>query len=162
MLIKEGKEEANMEKMMEDPKQKLYDEIKQYKKEIENKNKENNELKNKLAHNEIDSKNELEAQIEFLNNTIEGYKKSIENMRQQKEKNSKDFKKQIEQLEIELSNYKCQLATLQFEMDRKIVTYKKYVKKLQTKLESLGFKFKDKNPTGLYRHSVYLKSKTFV
>ena len=152
-----------MAKMMEDPKQKLYDEIKEYKKEIENKNKENNELKNKLAHNEIDSKNELEAQIEFLNNTIEGYKKSIENMRQQKEKNSKDFKKQIEQLEIELSNYKCQLATLQFDMDRKIVTYKKYVKKLQTKLESLGYRFKDKNSaTNLYRHSVYLKSKTFV
>ena len=84
-------------------------------------------------------------------------------MRQQKEKNSKDFKKQIEQLEIELSNYKCQLATLQFDMDRKIVTYKKYVKKLQTKLESLGYRFKDKNSaTNLYRHSVYLKSKTFV
>ena len=162
MLIKEGKEEANMEKMMEDPKQKLYDEIKQYKKEIENKNKENNELKNKLVNYEIDSRNELEAQIEYLNKTIEAYKKNVENMKEQKEKNSKDFKKQIEQLEIELSNYKCQLATLQFEMDRKIVTYKKYVKKLQTKLESLGFKFKDKNPTGLYRHSVYLKSKTFV
>ena len=63
---------------MEDPKQKLYDEIKEYKDEIENKNKEINELKNKLANFEIDSNNELEAQTQYLNSMIEGYIKNIE------------------------------------------------------------------------------------
>ena len=142
--VKEGKGEANVEKMMEDPKQKLYDEIKKYKTEIEKNNKENNELKFKLANIEIDYKNELEAQTEYLNNMIEGYKKSIENMKEQKEKIIKEFRQQIDKLEIEISNYKCELATIQFDNDRKVVTYKKYVKKLQTKLESLGFRFKEK------------------
>ena len=147
--------------MMEDPKQKLYDEIKEYKKEIENKTKENNELKHKLANIEIDNKNELEAQTEYLNNMIEGYKKNIENMKEQKTKAAKDFKEQNEKLEIEIGNYKCQIASIQFEMDRKLVTYKKYVKKLQTKLESLGFKFKDKNSTKNVREALS-KSKTIV
>ena len=142
--VKEGKGEANVEKMMEDPKQKLYDEIKKYKTEIEKNNKENNELKFKLANIEIDYKNELEAQTEYLNNMIEGYKKSIENMKEQKEKIIKEFRQQIDKLEIEISNYKCELATIQFDNDRKVVTYKKYVKKLQTKLESFGFRFKEK------------------
>ena len=142
--VKEGKGEANVEKMMEDPKQKLYDEIKKYKNEIEKNNKENNELKFKLANIEIDYKNELEAQTEYLNNMIEGYKKSIENMKEQKEKIIKEFRQQIDKLEIEISNYKCELATIQFDNDRKVVTYKKYVKKLQTKLESFGFRFKEK------------------
>ena len=142
--VKEGKGEANVEKMMEDPKQKLYDEIKKYKNEIEKNNKENNELKFKLANIEIDYINELEAQTEYLNNMIEGYKKSIENMKEQKEKIIKEFRQQIDKLEIEISNYKCELATIQFDNDRKVVTYKKYVKKLQTKLESFGFRFKEK------------------
>ena len=49
-------------------------------------------------------------------------------------------------------------------MDRKIVTYKKYVKKLQTKLESLGFKFKDKNYTmgNLGSKAALSKAKTMV
>ena len=146
---------------MEDPKQKLYDEIKEYKTELENTIKENNELKNKLANFEIDSRNELEAQTEYLNNMIEGYKKNIENLKAQKENTVKDFKKQIEKLEIEIGNYKCELATIQFDMDRKLVTYKKYVKKLQTKLESLGFKFKDKN-YNMDSKMALLKSKTMV
>ena len=48
--------------MMEIQKQKLYDEIKECKKEIGNKTKENNELRNKLDNFEIDSRNEIEAQ----------------------------------------------------------------------------------------------------
>ena len=145
---------------MDDPKQKLYDEIKECKKEIEIKTKEVNELKNKVANFEIDSKNELEAHTEYLNNMIEGYKKNIESLKGQKSNEAKDFKEQIEKLEIDISNYKCEIATLQFESDRKIVTYKKYVKKLQTKLESLGFKFKDKHKKDT--KSDILKSKTMV
>ena len=71
LRAKEGKGEANMDQMMEDPKQKLYDEIKQYKKEFEEKDKIISELKNKLANFEIDSRNEFEAQTEYLNNSIE-------------------------------------------------------------------------------------------
>ena len=44
-----------------------------------------------------------------------------------------------------MGNCKCQIAEIQYESDRKIINYKNYVKKLQKKLESLGFKFKDKN-----------------
>ena len=75
---------------------------------------------------------------------IEGYKKNIENMKEQKIKEANDFKEQIEKLEIEIVDYKVRLATIQFEMDRKLVVYKKYVNKLQNKLESVGFKFKEK------------------
>ena len=146
-----------MDQLMEDPKQKLYDEIKEYKKQIENKDKEINELKNKLANFEIDSRNELEAQTEYLNNSIELLNKNIENMKEQKRKVTEDFKKQIETLEMEMGDYKCQLATLQFEMDRKLFTYKQYIKKLQKKLESLGFKFKDKN-----EGKTRMRSKTLV
>ena len=89
---KEGKGEANMEKIMEDPKQKLYDEIKEYKMEIEKKNKENNELKNKLANIEIDNRNELEAQTEYLNNMIEGYKKNLESMKEHGKNNFRKFR----------------------------------------------------------------------
>ena len=141
---KEGKGEANVNSMVEDPKQKLYDEIKQNKKEIEDKNKEINDLKIKLDNFEIDSKNELEAQTQYLNNMIESYKKNIEILKGQKEKTAKEFSKQIENLEVEVGNYKCQIAEIEFDNDKKLVTYKNYVKKLQTKLESLGFKFKDK------------------
>ena len=158
---KEGKGEANIQKMMDDPKQKLYDEIKEYKNEIENKNKEINELKNKLANFEIDSSNELEAQTQYLNSMIEGYKKNIENMKEQKIKAAKDFNEQNDKLQIEIGNYKVHLATIQFDMERKIVTYKKYIKKLQTKLESLGFKFKDKNYNKNNKMS-YEKAKTIV
>ena len=157
LRAKEGKGEANMDQLMEDPKQKLYDEIKEYKKKIENKDKEINELKNKLANFEIDSRNELEAQTEYLNNSIELLNKNIENMKEQKRKVTEDFKKQIETLEMEMGDYKCQLATLQFEMDRKLFTYKQYIKKLQKKLESLGFKFKDKN-----EGKTRMRSKTLV
>ena len=158
---KEGKGEANIQKMMDYPKQKLYDEIKEYKNEIENKNKEINELKNKLANFEIDSSNELEAQTQYLNSMIEGYKKNIENMKEQKIKAAKDFNEQNDKLQIEIGNYKVHLATIQFDMERKIVTYKKYIKKLQTKLESLGFKFKDKNYNKNNKMS-YEKAKTIV
>ena len=158
---KEGKGEANIQKMMDDPKQKLYDEIKEYKNEIENKNKEINELKNKLANFEIDNSNELEAQTQYLNSMIEGYKKNIENMKEQKIKAAKDFNEQNDKLQIEIGNYKVHLATIQFDMERKIVTYKKYIKKLQTKLESLGFKFKDKNYNKNNKMS-YEKAKTIV
>ena len=155
---KEGKGEANLDQMAEDPKQKLYDEIKDLKKKLEDNTKENTNLKNKIANFEIDKNNEIEATTGYLNGTIEGYKKSIENMKQQKIKMTDDFKKEIETLEIQIGNLKCEIATNQYESDRKIVNYKKYVKKLQTKLEDLGFKFKDKkkNKDGFER------SKTMV
>jgi chromosome segregation ATPase len=154
---KEGKSEANVDSLIEDPKQKLYDEIKVIKKEILEKNKEINDLKIKLDHFEIDRKNELEAQTEYLNSMIESYKKNIEVLKEQKIKDEKDFENQIENLEIEVGNYKLQMASAQFDMDRKLVNYKNYVKKLQTKLESLGFIFKDK------RNSEYRKrTKTIV
>ena len=130
--------------MVEDPKQKLYDEIKQNKKEIEDKNKEINELKIKLDNYEIDSKNELEVQTGYLNSMIESYKKNIEVLKDQKAKAAKDFTTQIENLEVEVGNYKCKMAEVEYDMDKKFVIYKNYVKKLQNKLESLGFKFKDK------------------
>ena len=154
---KEGKSEANVDSLIEDPKQKLYDEIKVIKKEILEKNKEINDLKIKLDHFEIDRKNELEAQTEYLNSMIESYKKNIGVLKEQKIKDEKDFENQIENLEIEVGNYKLQMASAQFDMDRKLVNYKNYVKKLQTKLESLGFIFKDK------RNSEYRKrTKTIV
>lgn len=149
---KEGKGEANIEEMTEDPKQKLYDEIKELKKQIDDKDKENTNLKNKLANFEIDKNNELEAQTAYLNSMIEGYQKSIETMKQQRSKAGDDYKAEFEKLEMDISNYKCQIATLQYESDKKLMTYKNYVKKLQTKLESLGFKFKDKKKkTGFER-----------
>ena len=130
--------------MLENPKHKLNNEIDKYKIEIESKNKEINELKDKLSKLEVNSRNELKAQTEYLNGIIEGYKKNIENIKDQKIKTEKDLNKLNEKLEIELGNCKIQLANFQYEMDRKIITYKKYINKLQTKLESLGFKFKDK------------------
>ena len=154
---KEGKSEANVDSLIEDPKQKLYDEIKVIKKEILEKNKEINDLKIKLDNSEIDRKNELEAQTEYLNSMIESYKKNIGVLKEQKIKDEKDFENQIENLEIEVGNYKLQMASAQFDMDRKLVNYKNYVKKLQAKLESLGFIFKDK------RNSEYRKrTKTIV
>lgn len=106
---------------------------------------------------EIDRKNELEAQTEYLNSMIESYKKNIGDLKEQKIKNEKDFENQIENLEIEVGNYKLQMANAQFDMDKKLVNYKNYVKKLQTKLESLGFIFKEK------RNSEYRKrTKTIV
>ena len=144
LRAKEGKEEANMQQMMDDPKQKLYDEIKEKKSELEKLTKENTMLKNKVANFEIDTKKEIEAQTQYLNSTIEGLNKNIEQMKKKKEEASKDYKDQIGNLEIEISNLKCQLATLQYDSDKKLITYKKYVTKLQKKLESLGFKFKDK------------------
>ena len=154
---KEGKSEANVDSLIDDPKQKLYDEIKANKNEISEKNKEISDLKIKLDNFEIDRKNELEAQTEYLNSTIESYKKNIEVLKEQKIKDEKDFENQIENLEIEVGNYKLQMANAQFDMDRKLVNYKNYVKKLQTKLESLGFIFRDK------RNSEYRKrTKTIV
>ena len=91
---------------------------------------------------------------------IEGYKISIDNINKQKAKYAEDFKKEIEKLEIEIGNYKWELATIQFDMDRKLVNYKKYVKKLQTKLEDLGFKFKDKHLND--KNLALMKSKTMV
>ena len=154
---KEGKSEANVDSLIEDPKQKLYDEIKANKKEISEKDKEISDLKIKLDNFEIDRKNELEAQTEYLNSMIESYKKNIGDLKEQKIKNEKDFENQIENLEIEVGNYKLQMANAQFDMDKKLVNYKNYVKKLQTKLESLGFIFKEK------RNSEYRKrTKTIV
>ena len=146
---------------MQDPKQKLYDEIDKCKKELEEKTKEIVDLKNKLANSEIDTRNELEAQTEYLNNIIEEDKRNLEKMKTQKEQEAKDFNEQIAQLEVEIGNYKCELATTQFEMDKKIVTYNKYVKKLQTKLESLGYKFKGKNLSS-FSIEVILLSKVLV
>ena len=154
---KEGKSEANIDSLIEDPKQQLYDEIKANKKEILEKNKEINDLKIKLDNSEIDRKNELEAQTQYLNSMIESYKKNIGVLKEQKIKDEKDFQNQIENLEIEVGNYKLQMASAQFDMDRKLVNYKNYVKKLQAKLESLGFIFKEK------RNSEYRKrTKTIV
>ena len=141
---KEGKVEVDIGKIMESPKQILNSQIKDYKKEIEIKNNEINELKSKLNIIKKD-KNELEAKNEYLNKLIEGYKKNIESMKEQKIKDAKNLNKQNEKLEIEIGEYKVKLANIQFEMDRKLVTYKKYINKLQAKLESLGYVFKDKN-----------------
>lgn len=87
---------------------------------------------------------------------MEGYKKNIEDLKEQKNKEKKDFEKKIEKLDIEFGNCKCQIAAIQYEADRKIINYKNYVKKLQLKLESLGFKFKDKNKKS------YFKANTMV
>ena len=133
----EEKDEIDITHELEEP-------IKEYKKTIESKNNEIKELKKKLSNFEIDNKKELEVQAEYLNSMVEGYKKNIENMKEQKIKEANDFKEQIEKLEIEIVDYKVRLATIQFEMDRKLVIYKKYVNKLQNKLESVGFKFKEK------------------
>ena len=154
---KEGKGEANIEQMSEDPKQKLYDEIKELKKQIDDKDKEITNLKNKLANFEIDKNNEIEAQTAYLNSTIEGYKKSIESLKSLRSKAGDDYKAEFEKLEMDISNYKCQIATIQYESDKKLMTYKNYVKKLQTKLESLGFKFKDKK-----KKAEFERSKTVV
>ena len=58
-----------------------------------------------------------------------------------------------------MGNYKCQIAAAQYEADRKLINYKNYVKKLQRKLESLGFKFKDKNKKGF---GSFMKANTMV
>ena len=98
-----------------------------------------------------------------MNNIIEEDKRNIENLKKQKAKEAEDFGEQIEKLEVEIGNYKCELATIQYDMDKKMVTYKKYVKKLQEKLESLGYKFKDKKSAAFGRMSMdFATSKTFV
>ena len=129
----------------------LLKELEELKNSIDIKDKENNELKN-----QINSKKELEAQNEYLKGIMEGYKKNIEDLKEQKNKEKKDFEKKIEKLDIEFGNCKCQIAAIQYEADRKIINYKNYVKKLQLKLESLGFKFKDKNKKS------YFKANTMV
>ena len=148
-----------MEKISEDPKQKLYDEIKLLKVNLEQKEKENNELKIKIENNEINNKNELQAQIEYLKGIIEGYKKNIDSLKEQKNKEKIYYEEQIEKLNMEIGNIKCQIAASEYESDRKIINYKNYVKKLQKKLEALGFKFKDKNKKG---NNLYIKANAIV
>ena len=156
---KEGKGEADINKIEQDPKQKLYDEIKELKLNLEKKEKENKELRIKIENNEIDNKNELLAQTEYLKGLIEGYKQNIESLKEQKNKEKKYFEGQMEKLDIEVGNCKCQIAAMEYESDRKIINYKNYIKKLQKKLESLGFKFKDKNKKGI---NSYMKANTMV
>ena len=148
-----------MEKISEDPKQKLYDEIKLLKINLEKKEKENSELKLKIENNEINNKNELQAQIEYLKGIIEGYKKNIDSLKEQKNKEKIYYEEQIEKLNMEIGNIKCQIAASEYESDRKIINYKNYVKKLQKKLEALGFKFKDKNKKG---NNLYIKANEIV
>ena len=159
LRAKEGKDEADITKISEDPKQKLYEEIKQLKSNLEKKEKETIELNNKLENYKINNKNELEAQNEYLKGLIEGYKQNIENLKEQKNKEKKDFVEQLEKLDMEMGNCKCQIAAAQYEADRKLINYKNYVKKLQRKLESLGFKFKDKNKKGF---GSFMKANTMV
>ena len=159
LRIKEGKGEADITKLSEDPKQKLYDEIKELKINLDKKEKEINEINQKLENYQIESKNELKAQTEYLNGLIEGYKQNIEKLKEQKNKEKIDFENRIEKLDIEIGNFKCQNAALQYEADRKIVNYKKYIKKLQVKLESLGFKFKDNNKKEI---NSFFKANTIV
>ena len=122
---KEGKGEVNLDQVAEDPKQKLYDEIKELKKQIEDKIKANTSLKNKIDNFEIDKNNELEAQTGYLNGMIEGYKKTIESMKGERSKTEDEHKDEIEKMEMEIGNYKVKIATLQFETDKKLFTYKK-------------------------------------
>ena len=159
LRAKEGKGEADIKKIEEDPKQKLYDEIKELKLNLEQKEKENKDLMIKIENNEIDSKNELQAQTEYLKGLIEGYKQNIESLKEQKNKEKKYFEGQMEKLDIEVGNCKCQIAAIEYESDRKIINYKNYIKKLQKKLETLGFKFKDKNKKGI---NSYMKANTMV
>ena len=161
LRAKEGKGEADITKISEDPKQKLYDEIKELKSNLEKKEKENIELNNKLENYKINNKNELEAQNEYLKGLIEGYKQNIDNLKEQKNKEKKDFVEQLEKLDMEMGNCKCQIAAVQYESDRKLINYINYVKKLQRKLESLGFKFKDKNKN-LKGFGSFMKANTMV
>ena len=148
-----------MTQIAEDPKQKLYEEIKMLKSDIEKKNKENNELKTKMENNEINKKNELQAQTEYLKGMIEGYKNNIDSLKEQNNKEKTYFEEKMEQLNIEIGNMKCQMAAAEYENDRKIINYKNYIKKLQKKLENLGFKFKDKNKNGT---DFFIKTNTMV
>ena len=161
LRAKEGKGEADITKISGDPKQKLYDEIKELKSNLEKKEKENIELNNKLENYKINNKNELEAQNEYLKGLIEGYKQNIDNLKEQKNKEKKDFVEQLEKLDMEMGNCKCQIAAVQYESDRKLINYINYVKKLQRKLESLGFKFKDKNKN-LKGFGSFMKANTMV
>ena len=159
LRIKEGKDETDIAKISSDPKQKLYEEINELKKNLEKKEKEYNELKNKIEIEKVNNKNEFEAQSEYLKGLIEGYKKNIDNLKEQKNKEKKDFEERIEKLEMDIGNCKCLIASKEYESDRKIINYKNYVKKLQNKLELLGFKFKDKNKKGI---NTYMKANTMV
>lgn len=111
---KEGKSEANVDSLIEDPKQKLYDEIKANKKEISEKNKEISDLKIKLDNFEIDRKNELEAQTEYLNSMIESYKKNIGDLKEQKLRMKRilRIKLKIWKLKSVIINYKWPMLNL--------------------------------------------------
>ena len=131
-----GKEEISVDQMMEDPKQKLAD-------EIENKNKQIENLK-KNVDNLNKDKTELDAQIKYMKNTIETLNKNIADLKTQRGKAGEDFSKEMENLQIQLGNYKCQLAMKEYDTDKEIIKYKTYIKKLQNKLEGMGFKFRRK------------------
>ena len=131
-----GKEEISVDQMMEDPKQKLAD-------EIENKNKEIEDLK-KNVDNLNKDKSELDAQIKFMKSSIETLNKNIADLKAQKGKAGQDFSKEMENLQIQLGNYKCQLAMKEYDTDKEIIKYKTYIKKLQSKLEAMGFRFRRK------------------
>ena len=61
-----------------------------------------NELKTKMENNEINKKNELQAQTEYLNGMIEGYKNNIDSLKEQNNKEKTYFEEKMEQLNISL------------------------------------------------------------
>lgn len=134
--VASGKEEINVDQMMNDPKQKLAD-------EIENKDKNIEELKKNIENLKKD-KTEAEAQNKFLQSSIDTLNKNINLLKEQKSKAGEDFDKEMEKLQIQIGDYKCQLAMKEYETDQEIIKYKAYVKKLQAKLEKMGFKFRRK------------------
>ena len=138
--------------MMEDPKQKLAD-------EVEEKNKQIEEYK-KSVENLKKDKTELEAQITYLKNTIDTLNKNINDLKTQKGKAGQDFSKEMENLQIQLGNYKCQLAMKEYETDKEIIKYKTYIKKLQGKLETMGFKFRRKTVANPMMIAGFQRTKT--
>ena len=122
--------------MMNDPKQKLAD-------EIENKDKVIEELKKNIENLKKD-KTEAEAQNKFLQSSIDTLNKNINVLKTKKSKAGEDFDKEMEKLQIQIGDYKCQLAMKEYETEKEIIKYKTYIKKLQSKLEQMGFKFRRK------------------
>ena len=115
--------------------EKLKEEIKYYEKQLESNTKDNSKVK---------KYDELEAKNKFLNETIETMTKNIEELKNLKLKAEEDFKNEMTRVETELGQAKCELATSVYEKELVETKYKRYIDKLKTKLESMGFKFKQK------------------
>ena len=112
--------------------EKLKEEIKFYKNEVDILKKDNKVKRN----------DELEIKNNFLNNKIKLLEKNIEELKSKNINEQKEYEKKIDELEFECGQTKSLLAQCEYEkllMEKK---YAMYIQKLKDKLSSMGIIFK--------------------